>query len=246
MPAPSSAIFEARARLRALPGQTVTVVTHRPACLTPALVSASWTNSVERRRRSDWQFALLAVDVELGGGPASRSCRTHGQVVEAPAGDQRLVRVAAEHAEQAPHLGRRPPAGLFDRLEHLARGRLRVAEHSAAPRRLRTIVETWSAITSSSSRAIRARSSTTASRRSYVALAFGEPGPALTVAENAADEQHHHGLRRRRRAPRCSRGFLDPRSWRDRPPRPAPNRARSGAAASRPRGRTARRRSRSG
>ena len=115
----------------------------------------------------DGQLAALAVDLQLHREPGiPQPGDQRGDVGEARLRRELVAVVAAQHPDQPAHLGERT--------------RARPARSSTAPRRVdscsasitrrsapacTTIIETWCAIASCSSRAIRARSSTTASRR---------------------------------------------------------------------------------
>ncbi len=141
--------------------------------------------------------------------------------------ERQLVVGAAQHAEQAAHLGQRRATGRLDRREDLGRGSGRsapIARRSAPA--CTTMIETLCATTSCSSRAIRARSSATASLAfssrscsSSTVRAASAAGELLAAAhdggrapdgeQDAADEddvaddvladrdRHEHGRQRR-------------------------------------------------
>ena len=136
----------------------------------------------------------LAVDAELDGKAGlAQLLDERRHVAEPGLGCERLVRVVAEHAEQAAHLGQRAAPGLLDRLQHLARRGVRIAEHAPLGARLhddhRDVVGDHVVQLTRDPRPFLDDRLT----GGHVALALGDLRAALAVADDAADEQHHHG-----------------------------------------------------
>src|SRR6478672_10683616 len=70
---------------------------------------------------ADGQLSSLAFDLELDGEAGfPKLAHENRDVGEAGLGSEWFVRVAAEHAQQATHLGQRATTRLLDRLQHLA------------------------------------------------------------------------------------------------------------------------------
>ena len=149
---------------------------------------------VGRQLDPDRELPSLALDAELDGKARLAELPDEGRhVVEPRLGRQRLVRVAAEHAEQAAHLGERAAPALLDRLQHLARRGVRVAEHAPLGAGLqddhRDVVRDHVVQLTRDPRPFL----DDRLARGHVALALGDLRAPLAVADDAADEQHHHG-----------------------------------------------------
>ena len=147
------------------------------------------------------------------------------------------LRVAAQHAEQAAHLGERARGPICSIVSSDLAGRAcRAAPAPAARHRpAATIIETWWAITSCSSRAIRARSSTTASRAARSRSRSASCARRSRSPTTRSDEEHHDDRRATANRHALLEGCTGPRPRRERPSITITKaRPRSGAAASRP------------
>jgi len=142
----------------------------------------------------DRELPTLALDAELDGKARLAELPDEGgYVVEPRLGRQRLVHVTAEHAEQAAHLCERAASALLDRLQHLARRGVRVAEHAPLGASLQddhrdVVGDHVVQLTRDARSFLDDRLA-----RGHVALALGDLRAALAVADDAADEQHHYG-----------------------------------------------------
>ena len=152
-----------------------------------ALVSASWTIRYAHRSSAGGDRRGSPSTRSSVSSPAARVARDELLDVREPGLRRERSRVlaAVEHAQQPAHLRQRLAAGALDRFAaSLGALRLGVHHHPRAPAWI-TITETLCAITSCSSRAIRARS-----REGRVAdalLALGvEPLGALAPARSRA------------------------------------------------------------
>ena len=147
---------------------------------------------VRRQLDPDRQLAPLALDAELDRKAGLAHLRDERrQVVEPRLRRERVGRVAAQHPDQAAHLGQRAAADLLDRLEHLARRPPLAVEHAPLGARLddhhRDVVRDHVVQLARDPRPLL----DDRLARGEVALALGELGAALAVADDAADEQHH-------------------------------------------------------
>ena len=179
------------------------------------------------------------------GRPASRHLRDERrQVVEPRLRRERVGCVAAQHPDQAAHLGQRAAADLLDRLEHLSRRPVRLVEHTALGARLhdhhRDVVRDRVVQLARDPRPLFDHRLPRATSRSRSASCSA----ALAVAETRG-QQHHHKRHDRERDRSAASVPPGPRSARCCSPRRRPRPRRSGAAASTPSVRRARRTTRS-
>jgi len=147
---------------------------------------------VGRQLDPDGELRRLALDAQLHR-QAGRAQLTDQQrhVGEPRLGLERIVRVAAQHAEQAPHLGQRAAAGALDRLEHLARRGVLIAQPAPFGAGLqhhhRDVMGDHVVQLARDPRPLLDHRLA----RRHVALALGHLRAPLTVADNVSHEQHH-------------------------------------------------------
>src|SRR5204863_7077908 len=85
----------------------------------------------------DRELASLALDMELDGKAGFPELVDQDRDVGQPGlGRERFVRIAAEHAEEATHLGQRAAACPLDGLEHLTRRGVCAVEYASLGSRL--------------------------------------------------------------------------------------------------------------
>ena len=147
---------------------------------------------VGRELDPDGQSARLAGDVQLDRKPRFAHLRHEGrEVVEARLRRERVVGVRAEHPDQAAHLGEGAAADLLDRLEHLARRAVVLAEDAPFRARLddhhRHVVRDHVVELAGDPRALLDHRLA----RGEVALALGHVDPPVSGTDPLPDDHHH-------------------------------------------------------
>jgi len=147
---------------------------------------------VGRQLDSDRELAVLAVDLELDRKASLAHLPDEGrQVVESRLRRERIAGVAAQHPDQAPHLGQRAAADPLDRREHLFRRRVPPVEDTPFCAGLydhhRDVVRDRVVQLACDPRPLLHDRFP----RGEVALPLGESSTTLAVADDAADEHHH-------------------------------------------------------
>ena len=167
----------------------------RVACVLERIRERLLDDPVGGQLDPDGELSTLAVDRELDRQTGvSKLADERRHVAQPGLRCERLVRVAAEHAEQATHLGKCAPPALFDRLQHLARRRVLFAEHAPLGARLhddhRNVVGDHVVQLASDPRPLLDDSFA----RGDVTLALGNACATVAVTDDAPNEQHDDAL----------------------------------------------------
>ena len=148
-------------------------------------------DAVRRQLDTDRQVTPLAFDAQVDRQPCVADLRDQQrEVVETRLRCERIGSVAAQHPDQAAHLGQRTPADLLDRLQNLARRAVVRLEHPALGAGLddhhRDVVRDRVVQLARDPRSLLDDRLS----RDDVPLALGQLDSPLAVSEHAPHEQH--------------------------------------------------------